>query len=328
MRLFSSALLALASAVLPALVLSAESPQNHPLVMPFPESEITDYAQFEEANHLFALGSLQRSRGEVTPEDSVRLRGLVTQIVYSIPEGYEGAEVSEYFRKQFELQGAETLFQCSGRGCGSSNYWANDVFKRRVLYGPERNQYYLAVRAEAGLEDAPYIAVYVITRANRQLKVYVELVEPEQAGELPIEARLSAELLARLLDETGRVALPGIASGNAEDASLDSGIGGQSGATDQGQSADFAAVHLEPVLELLTAQPALRLYVVAHSGAQSDSLAEQLAASETRARALVEALVEEGVDEARLIPAGIGPLAPSCGVAVCPERFELVRVVE
>ena len=309
MRRIVWALFCACCSVAAASAFAAEVPGSHPLVNPFPESEISDYARFEEANHLFALGALQRVRGEVIPDESVRLRGLVTQIVYSIPEGYEGAEVDEYFRMQFESQGAETVFQCRGRNCGSSNYWANDIFKRRILYGPERNQFYLAMRTTDQSESATYIAVYVITRANKQLKVYVELVEPGLLNEAEMQVRISAELLKNLLTETGRVALPEV-SAAAGEAGLDT---------------EFDT---EIVVELLAAQPSLRLYVVAHSGVQVSPLAEQMASSVSRAQELVAALVAAGAADSRLIAAGVGPLAPSCGKPSCGERFELVLIAE
>lgn len=308
MRLIVSMFISACCSLAATAALSAEAPGSHPLVSPFPESEISDYAQFEEVNHLFALGALQRLRGEVIPDDSLRLRGLVTQIVYSIPEGYEGAEVAAYFLEQFEQKGAETLFQCRGRSCGSSNYWANDIFKRRILYGPERNQFYLAFRSAAGSESASYIAVYVITRANKQLKVYVELVEPEPIADADSQARLSAELLASLLRESGRVVLPEVSVAEGE--------------------AGFDSEVLQNVVELLAAQPSLRLYVVAHSSAQGVILAEQIASSQSRAQELKAALVAAGAAESRLIAAGIGPLAPSCGSPPCAERFELVLIAQ
>ena len=46
---------------------------------------------------------------------------------------------------------------------GAVNYWANDIFKRRILYGPERNQYYLAARSNTALAEDPFLALYLIT---------------------------------------------------------------------------------------------------------------------------------------------------------------------
>ena len=69
------------------------------------------------------------------------------------------------------------LFSCIGRECGSSNYWANDIFGNRILYGPERNQYYSVFdAANEGRED--FIAMYIITRGNRRVYAYFEFIEP------------------------------------------------------------------------------------------------------------------------------------------------------
>ena len=137
--------------------------------------------------------------------------------------------------------------------------------------------YYPAPPADGALAQvgATYIAVYVITRANKQLKVYVELVEPGLLNEAEMQVRISAELLKNLLTETGRVALPEV-SAAAGEAGLDT---------------EFDTEILQSVVELLAAQPSLRLYVVAHSGVQVSPLAEQMASSVSRAQELVAALV-------------------------------------
>ncbi|GIS50892.1 MAG: hypothetical protein Ct9H90mP25_3260 [Gammaproteobacteria bacterium] len=50
-------------------------------------------------------------------------------------------------------------------------------FGNRVLYGPERNQFYSVFdAANEGRED--FIAMYIITRGNRRVYAYFEFIEP------------------------------------------------------------------------------------------------------------------------------------------------------
>jgi len=122
-----------------ASVVSAQA-TDHPLISGFPDSEIIS-AEFEsDSNYSLVLGRLQRSRGVVIPENSERLRGDVTRLIYEISLEFNGEDVQQFFQEQFAERGYEQLFNCAGRECGSSNYWANDIFRKRVLYGPERNQ--------------------------------------------------------------------------------------------------------------------------------------------------------------------------------------------
>ena len=115
---------------------------DHPLIDRFPDSRISDLEFEPDSNYRLILGSLARTRGVVVPGESERLRGDVTRIIYEISEEFNGEDVYQYFQEQIQDKGYDVLFSCTGRDCGSSVYWANDIFQNRVLYGPERNQYY------------------------------------------------------------------------------------------------------------------------------------------------------------------------------------------
>jgi len=68
-----------------------------------------------------------------------------------------------------QLQGIGSLeFECKGRECGSSSYWANKIFKSAMLYGPEQFQSYAVFRTSAG-----WWTVYIGQRATR--KIYARL---------------------------------------------------------------------------------------------------------------------------------------------------------
>jgi hypothetical protein len=95
------------------------------------------------------------------------------------------------------------LFECSGRRCGSSNYWANTVFSAAILYGPEQYQHYLVTR----LENGNYLAVYVAMRGTRKVYVHIEtttLPESNNRTRNVFESDQTDELVAmatRLVEE-------------------------------------------------------------------------------------------------------------------------------
>ena len=43
---------------------------------------------------------------------------------------------------------AELVFQCSGRDCGPSTYWANKIYQKALLYGPEQYQRYIVCKSK------------------------------------------------------------------------------------------------------------------------------------------------------------------------------------
>lgn len=281
---------------------------DHSLIEGYPYSEIIERSLERDINYRFVLGSLERVRGEVIPEDFERLRGDVTRITYEVSQEFTGEDVYQFFTEQLDSRNYALLFTCQGRGCGSSNYWANDIFRNRILYGPESNQYYLAFRANPGLEDGPYFSVYIITRVNRRIYAYVEIVEPGGTQELAMASAgpgvtAPSDLLQRL-NQDGSVRLPAIAF--QQDDSLP------------------ATLDIEPLVAALNADRELRVYLVAHLSVEGQPLDALLRRSETRASALRQALLAAGIEAVRIEAAGVGPLAPSCSGGDCAERVELV----
>lgn len=290
---------------------------DHSLITGFAYAEIIERELARDINHQVVLGALERVRGEVIPEDSERLRGDVTKINYEISEEFSGADVYQFFQEQLERRNYEVLFSCEGRACGSSNYWANDVFRNRILYGPERNQYYMAFRSRADVEDAPYFSLYIITRVNRKIYAYIEVIEPggtqdpeqiaaiqePQVEDASVSSGASSGLLQQLREQ-GSVILPEIdfQSNDRLPASLD--------------IASLAAA--------LQADASVSVYLVAHLSQEGRSLEELMERSAARASSLRQALIAAGISAERIEAAGVGPLAPSCAVDNCSQRIELV----
>lgn len=275
---------------------------DHPLISGFPDSEIIS-AEFEsDSNYSLVLGRLQRSRGVVIPENTERLRGDVTRLIYEVSQEFNGEDVQQFFQEQFAERGYEQLFSCAGRECGSSNYWANDIFRNRVLYGPERNQYFTAVRIDSASSEPSHLVLYIITRGNRRIYAYLEIVQPSGTA-APVEL-VNSELLIDI-EQSLSVAVPGLTFTN--DRQLD------------------VSVDLSGLASELQSIPERSFYVVAHlTGPQA--LDQLLNRSSIRAQTVRQQLINLGVDSSQLIARGLGPLAPSCEAGDCLERVELVLI--
>ena len=290
---------------------------DHSLITGFAYSEIIERELERDINHQVVLGALERVRGEVIPENSQRLRGDVTKINYEVSEEFTGADVYQFFQEQLESRNYEALFSCEGRACGSSNYWANDIFRNRILYGPERNQFYMAFRSRAAVENAPYFSLYIITRVNRRIYAYIEIIEPggtqdpeqiaaieePQVEEASVSSAASSSILQQLREQ-GSVILPGIdfQSNDRLPASLD----------------------VASLVAALQADVSVSVYLVAHLNQEGLPLEELMERSVARASSLRQALIAAGISAKRIEAAGVGPLAPSCAVDNCAQRVELV----
>ena len=292
---------------------------DHSLVAGFADSEIIERELNRDSNYRIILGALERVRGEVIPEDFKRLKGDVTKITYEVSQEFTGEDVYEFYQQQLTAKNYELLYSCGGRECGSSNYWANDIFRNRILYGPERNQYFTAFRASSALESDPYFSLYIITRVNRRIYAYLEIVEPagtqdpEQIAmvaeivEPPIVAAQSSESglnLLQRLREQGSVVLPAFSF--------------------QSNNRLTVPVDVEPLVSALNSDQALSIYVVAHLKQDGQSLQNLMQRSLARANSLRQALITAGIEAQRIEAAGVGPLAPYCASDNCEERIEIV----
>ncbi|MDT8428175.1 MAG: DUF4892 domain-containing protein [Pseudomonadales bacterium] len=271
---------------------------DHLAIERFPGARISAYSSNEVASHTFVLGRMQRVNGRVTPGDSQRLRGRLTRITYEIPENFSAEEVYEHYRAQILAPEQPPLFSCQGRGCGSSNFWANEVFGNRVLYGPEANQFYLAAQQQG--EQALFVALYVITRGNRRVYAHLELLE---AQGFDADLQASPQALLNRLDRDGSVSIPQLRFDSNDELLDETG--------------------LQQAVAVLQLDNLLQVYVVAHLQGEED-LDTLLARSRKRAEIVRASLVREGIDGGRLHAAGVGPLAPACVDGACADRVELV----
>lgn len=271
----------------------------------FPGSSISDYRQSDSTVYRLPLGRMQRVDGQVAPSRSERMTGELRRITYRIPDGFTAQDAFQHFREQLLLSDEVALYECQGRGCGSSNYWANDIFDNRVLYGPVEGQYYMAASYRASHNGRPvrgYAALYAVTRGNRRVYAHLDFLElPEGASE-PL--MVTPDAMRRQLEQSQAVVVPRLAFDADDELVEDGGI--------------------ELIVEALQLDTLLEVYVVAHlrePGVEMERLMERSAA---RARNVVERLEEDGVGSGRVSAHGAGPLAPWCRAGDCGDRVELV----
>ena len=276
---------------------------DHPLMARFSAATIVEYIEEADINYRLMLGNMRRIAGRVVPEQAERLRGDLTRITYEIPDGFNSTDVINFYRAQVEQNGYSNLYSCEGRGCGNSNYWANEVFDNRSLYGPERNQYYMALRADVDDGEAAYLAVYVTTRTNRQVFAHLEILEPGQDDGAANTVVPEIEGALETLIDSRRFRLYDLAF-DAEDRLVE-------------------ATGIDAAARLLERNGSLSVYVVAHL-AGSEGLESLLRRSQRRAEQVREQLLLGGISGGRVVARGVGPLAPDCSEGNCEERVELV----
>jgi hypothetical protein len=144
-----------------------------PIVPPLEAELVNESSSQIVMGHQIVLGSLRKINHEPEPEDSKFVRGRKSTWIYYVPQMQHTQNVSDYLKVQFEQLGT-VLFNCAGRTCGSSSYWANQLLRKALLYGPEQYQHYYAIEL---FDGSGYLVVYIGQRATRKIYLYVETVD-------------------------------------------------------------------------------------------------------------------------------------------------------
>lgn len=149
------------------------------LIERFRGSWIVNYQSPLLTDYSLALGSVEKVNGVERLEREERITGYLKRISYRVPDGNTTRTVFNNFKEQLEKLNAEILFTCQGRECGSSNYWANDVFGFSKLYGVERSQYYMAAKL-----PGVTAVIYVTERGNRRIYAHIDFIETDAAARM------------------------------------------------------------------------------------------------------------------------------------------------
>ena len=97
-----------------------------------------------------------------------------TTQLFEMPRGHQLEMAEQWYRQQLPT-GAELLFACSGRACGSDTLWANHVFADRRLVGDvDTQRYFIASYSEGGATS--YLLFYGITRLTRANLLRVQVI--------------------------------------------------------------------------------------------------------------------------------------------------------
>lgn len=169
----------------------------------YPQAEIVAFKNRPVIERTYPLDSIRRISGRLRMSDRISVPGQLTAITYQLPSVHTGIEAFERARNQLLEQGAELLFWCEGRDCGSSSLWANQIFELSTLYGPDAQQAYLLARLPG--ESDRLMALYGITRGNGRPYLQVEQFSP--GAPLGVILPNPATLL-RQLKSTGELWLP------------------------------------------------------------------------------------------------------------------------
>lgn len=143
-------------------------------IKPFPHSEIQHEEQKTLDSYRLVLSSSARAEDSAN-ENELRLPGDLWRRTWAVESQFSLAEVTTFFKKQIE--NIPILFHCRALDCGSSYFWANELFSNARLVGRAQHQnYYVGVeKGAAGKANKVYV-LYIIQRGTKQVMVHLDVL--------------------------------------------------------------------------------------------------------------------------------------------------------
>lgn len=276
--------------------------QDHPKLPRVTGTTIVayDYSDFDEGR--FVTSDKKKDRDIATPT------GKRTRLMYLAPKDVSGLQVIKNYKAALEKLGkVNEIYACDPSKCsglakvvwaknnripsslnGSSHFYATFGYK-------DQRYFYSTVTTD----DARYhISVYTAfltgiqaSAVKQKRSIHVEILE-EADFKATLEVVTPGEITADIAQK-GRIALYGIY--------FDS---------DSANLKQNSEPTLRSIADALEADPRLKIYVVGHTDNQG-AYEYNIDLSKRRAVAVTSALASRyGIAESRLMPVGIGPVAP------------------
>lgn len=151
----------------------------------FPQSSLEEEVPVVSSGHLVLFSPVREVNNEIRSERMARIPVRGVGRLYQINRDASRGEARDHYQTLLQGRGAQVLFECSGRSCGRSNVWANQIFDQSTLYGRDADQDYLvaAVTGESGKNWLTL--VYTVTRGSQREYVWVEHLEVGEGVVIP-----------------------------------------------------------------------------------------------------------------------------------------------
>lgn len=163
----------------------------------FPRAELVEESQLNNTEYRLVISGLKRKRAETSGEVERLITGDVNRQFWQISTNHTVDQVMNYFLD--EWQNEKILYRCKGLDCGSSNFWANEIFDNAKLYGRDKNQAYIAALVP-GSPNEVYV-LYVVQRSKQ--KLFFNLDTITTTNELTDDNVERENLLAAMKKESG-----------------------------------------------------------------------------------------------------------------------------
>lgn len=279
--------------------LLAWTPAQARILMAFPQAELEGERSLSSPSYRVMLSPIREVGSELRAERSERLAVEGSARLYRLQPGVTRQDARRWYLEQLQTRNASILFRCSGRECGRSNVWANQVFDEATLYGRDAQQDYLV----AGFEDNDgqrwLVVLYTVTRGNEREYLWLE------------QLQLADDVVLPGVDGKGsRLAGPVIVPWE----------GGISVRFDWDSET-------RRILDDMASDPDSRIVIAGFSGLEADeTLQEAVDRAERAANTMSDLLARSGLSSSRHLIHAVGPLVRFATPERPENRIEILVV--
>ena len=139
-------------------------------------SRLIEQVQRDAPFYTLPISAMRKVNGVIAAEYNMQLSGSINSYTWEVLPGLSAKVVYEKALQELQMADAQIMYQCYGRTCGSSNQWANQVFKQSRLYGLDSQQSYAALK-QIGKTGLNYYAVYSTQRGNKKVYFHLEMIQ-------------------------------------------------------------------------------------------------------------------------------------------------------
>lgn len=131
----------------------------------FPRAELVEESQTRNSEYRLVLSELKRKQAKTSGEIERLMNGDVKRQFWQLSVNHEVEQILEHYLSQWK--GAQVMYRCVGLDCGSSNFWANKIFKNAKLYGRDANQAYVVAMVPGKVNRI--FVLYAVQRSKEKL---------------------------------------------------------------------------------------------------------------------------------------------------------------
>ncbi|MDX1588624.1 MAG: DUF4892 domain-containing protein [Oleiphilaceae bacterium] len=285
--------------VVPLMALPGLSQAADPGLPLFPQGTLERSTSLEKQPYRLYAGAVREVRGEAVSGNSLELEMAGKKRLISTARGVSLEAVKAHYHKALEARQAEVVFSCTGRSCGSSNVWANEVFDESTLYGRDEDQFYRVSAWRDANDRVQLNSLYIVQRGNRQVMVHEQAFRLPKGGSLP-----GLELTQRRV--FGPVVIPW-------------SVGDEPAPGDD---------HLSQIRQLASQYPEGHLYLMGYAPLNEGTLSQLMDRVDKATDSMAQRLQEEGIARDRLRRRSIGPLVSPATSGRSGARIEVMLVRE